>query len=42
MASLGRIPQPGDTVEFGGMTFEVEEVEGLAVKTLAVSLPAKE
>ncbi len=42
MDALGRIPQPGDTVEFGGMTFEVEEVDGLAVKTLAVSLPAKE
>ncbi len=42
MAALGRIPQPGDTVDYHGVTFEVEEVEGLAVKTLAVSLPPGE
>jgi CBS domain containing-hemolysin-like protein len=39
MASLGRIPKPGDVVEAGGARFEVETVEGLAVQTLIVRLP---
>ncbi len=40
MASLGRIPQPEDTIIFSGLTFEVEAVVGLAVQTLLVRLPS--
>ncbi len=39
MALLGRIPHPEDQVEFGGVGFRVEEVEGLAVQTVIVRLP---
>lgn len=34
MAELGRVPHPGDTVEYGGVRFTVEAVEGLAVQTV--------
>ncbi len=34
MAELGRVPRPGDTVEYGGVRFTVEAVEGLAVQTV--------
>jgi CBS domain containing-hemolysin-like protein len=39
MASLGRIPRLKDEVLYGGVTFKVETVEGLAVQTLLVKLP---
>ncbi|MBS1252136.1 MAG: hypothetical protein MAG451_01172 [Anaerolineales bacterium] len=40
MAELGRIAESGDVVECGDITFEVESVEGLAVQTVIVRLPA--
>ncbi|MBW7882860.1 MAG: HlyC/CorC family transporter [Caldilineaceae bacterium] len=40
MAELGRVPQPGDTVTYAGVTFTVEKVEGLAVGTAIVVLPS--
>ncbi len=39
MAALGRVPQPGETVEYAGLRLQVEEVDGLAVKTVRVELP---
>jgi CBS domain containing-hemolysin-like protein len=40
MAILRRIPRPGDSIDFAGVTFTVEEVRGLAVQTVIVRLPA--
>lgn len=40
MATLGRVPQSDDSVEYGDVVFEVEEVEGLAVQTVLARLPA--
>jgi CBS domain containing-hemolysin-like protein len=40
MAVLRRIPRPGDSVDFGGVTLTVEEVRGLAVQTVIVRFPA--
>jgi CBS domain containing-hemolysin-like protein len=42
MASLGRLVEQGDRVVVDGVTFEVEAVEGLAVQTVLVRLPAME
>lgn len=42
MATLGRVPQSDDSVEYGDVVFEVEEVEGLAVQTALARLPADE
>lgn len=42
MAELGRVPQSKDTITYTHVTFEVEEVEGLAVQTAFVRLPAKD
>lgn len=42
MAELGRVPQPEDTIAYAGISFEVEEVEGLAVQTAFVRLPAED
>jgi CBS domain containing-hemolysin-like protein len=39
MAKLGRVAQPGDSVEIDTVAFEVESVEGLAVQTVLVRLP---
>ncbi len=39
MARLGHIAQPGESVTVDGVRFEVETVEGLAVRTLIVHLP---
>ncbi|MFQ5613579.1 MAG: hemolysin family protein [Anaerolineae bacterium] len=39
MASLGRIPRPGDVTHEAGVTFQVEAIEGLAVQTALVELP---
>ena len=36
MERLGRVPEPGDTVEIDGATVEVEAVDGRAVRTLVV------
>lgn len=36
MAELGRIAVAGDVVEYGGLRFEVESMDGLAVRTLIV------
>jgi CBS domain containing-hemolysin-like protein len=40
MASLGRLAEQGDCVAVDGVTLEVEAVEGLAVQTVLVRLPA--
>jgi len=40
MAALGRLAEQGDHVTMDGVTFEVEGVEGLAVQTVLVRLPA--
>lgn len=42
MASLGRLAEQGDCVAVDGVTLEVEAVEGLAVQTVLVRLPAIE
>lgn len=42
MAELGRVPRATDTIDYRGVTFEVEAVEGLAVQTALVRLPAAE
>jgi CBS domain containing-hemolysin-like protein len=42
MARLGHVAQPGESVTVDGVGFEVETVEGLAVRTLIVHLPTKE
>ncbi len=39
MSELGRIPKPGDAVTYGGVTFEVEAVDKLAVERVLVHLP---
>lgn len=39
MATLGRIPEPGEEVEVDGVHFRVETVERLAVGTVLVQLP---
>lgn len=39
MDLLGRIAQAGDTVTYGGVTFEVEAVDGRAIRTVLVRLP---
>ncbi len=36
---LGRAPEPGDEVEYEGMSFRVEEVEGSRILLLTVTLP---
>ncbi len=36
MVLLGRIPNPGDRVDYGEITIEVKEVDGLAVQTVVV------
>jgi CBS domain containing-hemolysin-like protein len=41
MAELGRVPERGDIVEYGGARFEVEDVDGLAVGTATVRSPAR-
>ena len=38
MAVLGDIPQPDDQLTIGNASIQVEEVEGLAVKTLLVNI----
>jgi CBS domain containing-hemolysin-like protein len=40
MASLGRVAEPGDAITVDGVALEVEAVEGLAVQTVLVRLPA--
>ncbi len=42
MASLGRLAEQGDCVAVDGVTLKVEAVEGLAVQTVLVRLPAME
>lgn len=39
MTVLGRIPEPGDTIEEDGVLFTVEEVENMAVQMVQVTLP---
>lgn len=39
MSLLGRVAHPGDRVEHDGVSFVVEEVEGLAVLTVIVHVP---
>ena len=39
MSALGRVPQPGETVDYAGLRLEVEEVDGLAIKAVRVELP---
>lgn len=39
MTVLGRIPEPGDTMEEDGVQFTVEEVQGMAVQMARVTLP---
>jgi putative hemolysin len=36
---LGRAPEPGDEVEYEGMSFRVDEVEGSRILLLTVTLP---
>lgn len=38
---LGRPPVPGDTVELNGVTFAVEQVAGLAVRQVRVTMPVE-
>jgi CBS domain containing-hemolysin-like protein len=40
MARLGRIPVPGDQVDIDGITFIVETMDGNAVETARLLLPA--
>lgn len=42
MVNLGRLAEQGDCVAIDGVTLEVEAVEGLAVQTVLVRLPATE
>lgn len=42
MAALGRVPHPGDTVEYDGIRFTVEAVRGLAVQTVLVEWTEEE
>ena len=39
MALLGRIPEPKDQIEFEGVIFEVDAIDGLAVQIVTVRLP---
>jgi CBS domain containing-hemolysin-like protein len=39
MVELGRMVQPGDSVEYAGVRFEVENVLGRSVQTVLVQLP---
>lgn len=39
MAELGHLAQPGDSVTYGTLRFEVESMEGLAVDTVLLYLP---
>lgn len=39
MALLGRVPQPGDTVQYEDSVFEVQSVDGFAVEKVLISLP---
>ena len=34
---LGRAPEPGDSVDFDGMRFDVQEIEGSRIHKLAVT-----
>jgi len=36
MSELGRVPRAGDRLEYGGLTFTVESMQGLAVETAIV------
>ena len=38
LASLGRVPEPGDRVRIGSVTLEVESVRGPAIDRLIVSI----
>ena len=38
LASLGRVPEPGDRVRIGSVTIEVESVRGPAIIRLIVSI----
>jgi CBS domain containing-hemolysin-like protein len=38
MAALGDIPQPGDELVIGNASIKVEEIEGLAVKTVLIKI----
>lgn len=40
MATLGHLAQPGESVTYGALRFEVESMEGLAVNTALLYLPA--
>ena len=40
MAELDAMPQVGASVEFGGLTFVVERMDGMAVASAVVGLPA--
>ena len=38
MAQLGRIPNPGDKIEISDVQMEVENVKGLVIQTVFVTL----
>ena len=42
MAELGALPVAGDRVTYGGLTFTVERMDGMAVDAVVVDLPAPE
>jgi len=39
MSELGRVPRAGDRLEYGGLTFTVESMQGLAVETAIIEFP---
>ncbi len=39
MALLGRVAQPGASVHYMNISFQVESVEGLAINTVIIHLP---
>jgi CBS domain containing-hemolysin-like protein len=41
MAELGALPVAGDCVTYGGLTFTVERMDGMAVDAAIVDLPAE-
>jgi CBS domain containing-hemolysin-like protein len=41
MAQLGQVAQPGDSVDYEGLRLQVESVDGLAVRTALLQLPAQ-
>jgi len=41
MAQLGRIPNPGDKIEISDVQMEVENVKGLVIQTVFVTLPTE-